>query len=117
MLSEAVLRRTVGGPEIMADQLRALVEKARKRNVKLQVLPFNCGAHPAVSGAFTLVTLDLGEAAVAEYVYVENRAGSITMDKASEIEIHRLTFDALRADALGPEKSIALIDKTAAELT
>lgn len=116
VLSEAVLRRIVGSPEIMAEQLRALVAKARRRNVKLQVLPFNCGAHPAVSGAFTMVTLDLGEAAVAEYVYVENRAGSVMMDKTAEIEIHRLTFDALRADALGPEKSMALIRKAIEEL-
>lgn len=116
VLSEAVLRRIVGGPEIMAEQLHALALKARKRNVKLQVLPFSCGAHPAVSGAFTLATLDLGDAAVAEYAYVENRAGSIMMDKAAEIEIHRLTFDALRADALGPGRSIALIEKAAAEL-
>lgn len=116
VLSEAVLRRVVGSSEIMAEQLRALVAKARKRNVKLQVLPFSCGAHPAVSGAFTMVTLDLGEAAVAEYVYVENRAGSLLMDKTAEIEIHRLTFDALRADALSPEKSITLIEKAATEL-
>ncbi|MER7541808.1 helix-turn-helix transcriptional regulator [Spirillospora sp. NPDC127506] len=116
VLSEAVLRRVVGSSEIMAEQLHALVAKARKRNVKLQVLPFSCGAHPAVSGAFTMVTLDLGEAAVAEYVYVENRAGSLLMDKTAEIEIHRLTFDALRADALSPEKSITLIEKAATEL-
>jgi hypothetical protein len=116
VLNEAVLRRVVGGPEIMAEQLRALASSARRRSVKLQVLPFSCGAHPAVSGPFTLVTLDLGEAALAEYVYVENRAGSLVMDKAAEIEIHRLTFDSLRADALSPDRSIALIEKAAAEL-
>jgi transcriptional regulator with XRE-family HTH domain len=116
VLSEAVLCRTVGDPGVMAEQLRALAVKARKRNVRLQVLPFSCGAHPAVSGAFTLLTLDLGEAAVAEYVYVENRAGSLVMDKRAEIEIHRLTFDSLRADALSPGESIDLIEKMAGEL-
>jgi transcriptional regulator with XRE-family HTH domain len=116
VLNEAVLRRTVGSPEIMAEQLQALAAVARRRNVKLQVLPFSSGAHPAVSGPFTLVTLDLGEAALAEYVYVENRAGSIVMDKTAEIEIHRLTFDSLRAEALSPDKSIALIEKAASEL-
>ncbi|MFI0356972.1 DUF5753 domain-containing protein [Actinomadura sp. 9N407] len=116
VLNEAVLRRTVGSPSIMAEQLHALQVKARQRNVKLQVLPFISGAHPAVSGPFTLLTLDLGEAAVAEYVYVENRAGALLMDKRAEIEIHRLAFDSLRADALSPGKSIALIEKAAAEL-
>ncbi|WUH99114.1 helix-turn-helix domain-containing protein [Spirillospora sp. NBC_00431] len=116
VLNEAVLRRVVGNPKIMSEQLQSLVVKARKRNVKVQVLPFSSGAHPAVSGPFTLVTLDLGEAAVAEYVYVENRAGALLMDKTTETDVHRLTFDALRADALSPEKSIALIEKATAEL-
>lgn len=116
VLNEAVLRRIVGSSKVMRAQLEALAAKARRRNVKVQVLPFATGAHPAVSGPFTLLSLDLGEAAVAEYVYVENRAGSLVMDKETEIAIHRLTFDALRADALSPEESIALIEKTAAEL-
>ncbi|GAA4104627.1 helix-turn-helix transcriptional regulator [Actinomadura miaoliensis] len=116
VLNEAVLRRNVGGPAVMVEQLHVLAAKARQRNVKLQVLPFSLGAHPAVSGAFTFLSLDLGEAALAEYVYVENRAGSLVMDKTTEIEIHRLTFDALRADALSPEESIDLIEKVAAGL-
>ncbi|MFI0406341.1 helix-turn-helix domain-containing protein [Actinomadura sp. 3N508] len=116
VLNEAVLRRVVGSPQVMAEQLQALATKARKRNVKIQVLPFSSGAHPAVSGPFTLVTIDLGESAVAEYAYVENRAGALLMDKTAEIDIHRLTFDALRADALSPEKSTALIERAAAEL-
>ncbi|MEU6749401.1 helix-turn-helix transcriptional regulator [Spirillospora sp. NPDC046719] len=116
VLNEAVLHRSVGGLQVMVDQLHSLVAKARQRNVKLQVLPFGSGAHPVVSGPFTLLTLDLSEAALAEYVYVENRAGALIMDKTAEIEIHRLTFDALRADALSPEKSIVLIEKVATEL-
>jgi transcriptional regulator with XRE-family HTH domain len=116
VLNEAVLRRIVGSPKIMTEQLHGLVATSRRRNVKLQVLPFSCGAHPAVSGAFTFLSLDLSESAVAEYVYVENRAGSLVMDKESEVAIHRLTFDALRADALSPERSVAFIEEVAAEL-
>jgi len=116
VLNEAVLRRIVGSPKIMRAQLEALAARARQRNIKLQVLPFTTGAHPAVGGPFTLLSLDLGKAALAEYVYVENRAGSLVMDREAEIAIHRLTFDTLRADALSPEESVALIEKTAAEL-
>jgi plasmid maintenance system antidote protein VapI len=56
---EAVLRRTVGGPEVMREQLLALVKKSRMRNVKIQILPFPRGAHPAMFGAFTLLSIDL----------------------------------------------------------
>jgi transcriptional regulator with XRE-family HTH domain len=116
VLNEAVLRRTVGSPEVMREQLRFLATRARRRNVKLQVLPFDAGAHPGTCGSFTLLALDLGEAAVSEYAYVENRAGSLLMDKIKEVETHRLAFDSLRAQALNPRESMALIDKTAAEL-
>lgn len=116
VLNEAVLRRIVGSPQIMAEQLHTLVAKARQRNVKLQVLPFSAGVHPATCGSFTLLSLDLGEAAVSEYAYVENRAGSLLMDKIREIETHRLAFDSLRAQALNPRESIALIDKATAAL-
>ena len=116
VLNEAVLRRTVGSLDVMREQLRLLVKRARQRNVKLQVLPFDAGAHPGTCGSFTLLALDLGEAAVSEYAYVENRAGSLLMDKIGEVETHRLAFDSLRAQALNPRESMALIDKTAAEL-
>ncbi|WP_165969230.1 helix-turn-helix transcriptional regulator [Actinomadura sp. KC06] len=115
VLDEAVLRRAVGSPQIMADQLGVLVSKARQRNIKLQVLPFSIGAHPGTCGSFTLLTLDLGDAAVSEYAYIENRAGALLMDKLPEIETHRLAFDSLRAQALSPRDSAAMIEKIAAE--
>jgi len=44
VLNEGVLRRLVGGPEVMAEQLVRLVEAAALPNVTLQVLPFAAGA-------------------------------------------------------------------------
>ncbi|WP_396454719.1 helix-turn-helix domain-containing protein [Actinomadura sp.] len=115
VLDEAVLRRAVGGPRVMAEQLRVLASAARRRNIKLQVLPFSIGAHPGTCGSFTVLTLDLGDAAVSEYAYVENRAGTLLMDKMPEVETHRLAFDSLRAQALSPRDSIAMLEKIAAE--
>ncbi|MFI6278368.1 DUF5753 domain-containing protein [Streptomyces sp. NPDC050988] len=43
VLEESVLRRTIGGPEIMRGQLLHLAEHSKRRNVTLQVLPLNCG--------------------------------------------------------------------------
>jgi len=96
--------------------LEALAARARQRNVTIQVLPFSAGVHAATCGSFTLLSLDLGEAAASEYVYVENRAGSLLMDKAREIDTHRLAFDSLRAQALSPRESIAFLEDAAAEL-
>ncbi|WP_158581394.1 helix-turn-helix domain-containing protein [Actinomadura spongiicola] len=115
VLDESVLHRAVGSSQIMAEQLRVLLTQARRRNIKVQVLPFSIGAHPGTCGSFTLLTLDLGDAAVSEYVYVENRAGSLLMDKVPEVETHRLAFDSLRAQALSPRDSIAMIEKIATD--
>src|SRR5690606_730285 len=70
VLDEAVLRRAVGGPRVMAEQLRVLASAARRRNIKLQVLSFSIGAHPGACGQFAVLCLYLGFAAVFEYAYV-----------------------------------------------
>ena len=50
VITEAVLRREVGGPDVMRDQARWLVEVATLPNVTVQVLPFSAGAHPGRPG-------------------------------------------------------------------
>src|SRR5882757_10715639 len=52
VLDEAVLRRGVGGPAVMADQLRSLCGAAALPQVHLQVLPFSAGGHIGVTGSF-----------------------------------------------------------------
>lgn len=54
VLDEAVLRREVGGPGVMARQLTRLVEAARLPHVRLRVLPFAAGAHIGVTGPFVI---------------------------------------------------------------
>lgn len=52
VLDEAVLRRPVGGPRVMAEQLRQLAAVAKLPHVRLQVLPFTAGSmsdSPALS--------------------------------------------------------------------
>jgi transcriptional regulator with XRE-family HTH domain len=116
VLNEAVIRRVVGGASVMREQLEALLGKAVLRNVTLQVMPFSRGAHPAMHGEFMIMTIDLGEAAASEYVYVEHRAGSLLMDKVAELETYKLTFSHLSAEALDSDESVAFIKRAAREL-
>ena len=44
-LNKCILRRPVGGPEIMAGQLDRLAESAELHNVSLRVVPFAAGFH------------------------------------------------------------------------
>lgn len=116
VLNEAALRRVVGGTTVMREQLEALVDKAALRNVTLQVMPFSRGVHPAMHGAFMIMTIDLGESAASEYAYVEHRAGSLLMDKVAELDTYKLTFSHLCAEALDSDESVAFMKRATREL-
>ena len=57
VLDEAVLHRMVGGRQIMAAQLARIMDVAPLPNVKVQVLPYEQGAHPAMESNFTILEL------------------------------------------------------------
>lgn len=107
IISEAALQQQVGGPEVMAAQYAKLVEQAERGNVIVQVLPSVKGAHPATAGQFAV--MEFREPYDPQVVYVESMTSSLYVE--SEVEIYRYTlaFDHLRAMALDPDESKALI--------
>ncbi|WP_149829298.1 helix-turn-helix domain-containing protein [Streptomyces tailanensis] len=58
LLDEAVLRRVVGSPDIMAEQIMHIVRLAEKGRVRIHVLPFAVGSHPIMQGMLTLMTFE-----------------------------------------------------------
>jgi transcriptional regulator with XRE-family HTH domain len=113
ILDEAVLRRNVGGPQVMHAQLTRLAEAARQTNITLQVLPFSTGAHIAMLGTFVL--LSFPEPGDADVVYLETDTSSLYLEEPPEIARYGEIFDHLRAAALAPRESAAFIDALAAE--
>lgn len=114
VLDEAVIRRNVGGREIMREQLQRLRDETEKRNVILQILPFDAGAHPGMLGSFTL--LDFPDPADPELVYVEGIANDELIEGHPEVRRYGVMFDQLRAMALSPRDSLEMIDATMIEL-
>ena len=111
VVDETVLYRPVGGREVLRAQLRHLVEAAALDTVTLQVLPAALGAHAALACAFTVLNFgDLGEPDIA---YVEHTLGALILDKEGDAARARLTFDRVRADALDPAESLAMIRRLA----
>jgi transcriptional regulator with XRE-family HTH domain len=55
ILDEAVIRRTMGSPELMRGQLNHLADASLWPNVTLQVLPFSSGPHPCLNGPFAII--------------------------------------------------------------
>jgi len=54
IVDEAVLRRQVGGPKVMREQLLRLKELNRKPNISIQIARFDIGAYIGMRGAFTV---------------------------------------------------------------
>jgi transcriptional regulator with XRE-family HTH domain len=114
ILDESVIRRTIGGPDVMRGQLARLVEASRKPNVTLQVLPFSSGSHAGLRGSFAI--LEFPERTDSDVAYVESVAGIIYLEKEREVKHCAEAFDRLRAAALSPGQSTDLIVEAAKEL-
>ncbi|MFF3984275.1 helix-turn-helix domain-containing protein [Streptomyces sp. NPDC001797] len=107
VLDEAVLRREVGGPGVMARQLERLVEAARLPQVRLQVLPFAAGAHIGITGPFVIFsfpsTSDL------DVVVIDQLTSSLYLERKEDLQAYTEAFDTLRIHALSPEDSLDYI--------
>jgi transcriptional regulator with XRE-family HTH domain len=109
VLDEAALRREVGGPEVMREQVRHLIEVAALPTVSVQVLPLRGGAHSAMDGALSL--LGFPDHNDPELLYIEHAGGALHIEDLDRVKAARLKFDQLRAEALSPEDSIELCEQ------
>ncbi|MGN5633499.1 helix-turn-helix domain-containing protein [Streptomyces sp. AC154] len=112
-LDEAVLRRRVGGPEVMAESLCHIAGLARRHRIILQVLPFSAGAHAALNGALKMMSFcDAPPLAYLEVLGV----GRLEDDPAA-VARYDLSYDLVAASSLSPDESLALIETVAEEFT
>jgi transcriptional regulator with XRE-family HTH domain len=113
LLDESALHQTIGGPEVMREQLEHLVMMAELNTVTLRVLPRNAGAHGGQTGSFVL--LDFPDPEDRTILYVEYATGSIQVEEPTEVWRAKLLFDHLLDRALNLEDSVALIEQVIAE--
>jgi hypothetical protein len=114
VINEAVIRRPVGGREVMREQIEHLIDLTGRRNVTLQILPFASGEHAAMHGAFKL--LKFPATGDPTKVYLEQQIGGFYTQKPHEVDRYALMFDHLRARALGPEQTAQMMRAIAVEL-
>jgi transcriptional regulator with XRE-family HTH domain len=107
ILDEAVLRRPIGGPDVLRRQLRRLVEVSERPTVTIQVLPFAVGAHRALAGSFTV--LEFPGDSDHPLVYCEGMTGGVFRSRPEEVRSYRASLDSLRSVALSPDDSVAII--------
>ncbi|MDH6579493.1 helix-turn-helix transcriptional regulator [Kitasatospora sp. MAP5-34] len=127
ILDETALRRTIGGPHVMRDQMAALLTMSTLSHVTIQVLPFTSGQHAEFGGSLTLTiqVLPFTSGQHAEFggsltllttserslvAYVEGSRSGELEDEPEKLAVLRESYDLLRAQALSPGDSVAMIN-------
>ncbi len=105
LIDEAALRRMIGGPAVMREQLDFLIESAARPNVTVQVLPFGLGAYGPMPTALLLL-LDFPETDAPCAAYTEEISGLAMLEEQDEVEpLDGIWRDAASA-ALTPGQSV-----------
>ncbi|MFD9815528.1 helix-turn-helix domain-containing protein [Streptomyces sp. NPDC059080] len=116
VLDESALRRVVGSPAVMREQLEHLVEMSALPHVTVQVLPYDTGAHAGMSGTFSI--LEFNATSDSSVVYIEGVTSDLYLEKTNDVNKYTIMYEHLRAQALNAEQSrdfIAAIAKRHAD--
>lgn len=107
ILDESAIRRVVGGPAVMRTQIQSLMTWSEQAKITIQAVPFTVGAHPGTAGSF--IILGFAEPGEADVVYMETIGGNLSVDNAEEVGRYATAFDHLRAVALSPSDTRAML--------
>ncbi|MEU2620545.1 helix-turn-helix transcriptional regulator [Streptomyces sp. NPDC007157] len=111
VLEEAPLRRPIGGTMVWRRQLEHLLEVARLHNVMLQVMPLKSEVHSGLDGRIELLKFPDGTAVGRSDGAFNGRPTS----DPKELRVLELQYGTIRAQALSPGESLALIKQLLGE--
>ncbi|MGW7315765.1 helix-turn-helix domain-containing protein [Streptomyces sp. NPDC054865] len=111
VLDESVLRRAVGGPDVMREQLEHLNRLSTQPHITVQVLPHDAGAHPGISGQFSILTF--ADAPGKGTVYLERFTSDLYLEKRSDVQHYSVMFEHLQAKAANPDSTHRFITQAA----
>ncbi|KUO12199.1 DNA-binding protein [Streptomyces sp. DSM 15324] len=110
VLSESLIRSPLLADPDMAEQLDRIVELADRRRITPQIVPRKRGAYPLMAASIMVMTFPEAP----PLVYTEASFSGDTIDDPGLVQEYRKAYDRLRAVALSPDTSLAMI-KAAAE--
>jgi hypothetical protein len=103
IIAESALRTTCVGEGVMRDQLSRLLDRGRRPNVTIQVLPSDAPPHAGQVGSYSLLSFE--EQADLDAVHVESLTSASYVEEAEHVSVYRDAFERLRVAALSPELS------------
>ncbi|MGW9205699.1 helix-turn-helix domain-containing protein [Embleya sp. NPDC055664] len=112
VINEAVIRRAMGDPHVMRDQLTHLVEMSELPHITLQVLSFAAGGHAGMDGAFMMLGFEGDDSGV---VYRESITDAAYVEDPDGVALYTAAFDQMRDRALDPAASRDMMTAAATE--
>jgi hypothetical protein len=112
VIPEGVLRHLVGGPVAMAEQLEKLIGLAATPGTVLQVLPFTASEYAGGDGAIAIY--DFADSP--SVCYTECYGGGRVVEARDEVADLVMVLSMIRASALSPADSVALMRKIRSEI-
>lgn len=107
VIDETVLRRPVGGPPVMREQITRLIQAAEQPGITVQVIPFAAGWHPALYGMFWIYRF--ADDRLPDIVYTEALTGAMYLNKPGETAQYTQALDTMCAQAASPEQTITIL--------
>ena len=107
ILWESVITNPMLSAEIHREQLSAILEAGKRKNVTVQVLPFSAGAVAWSTYAFS--SFSFGTEPTVEAVTMDNLRGTSVLEAPEDLATYANAYDQLRSAALGPDASARLI--------
>ncbi|MGP4021354.1 helix-turn-helix domain-containing protein [Saccharopolyspora sp. 5N708] len=106
-IDETALLRPVGGPRVMAEQLRQVVSASEEPNVTIRVLPLELGAHACLSGTFVIYEFVKSR----PVVYLEGRSSGAFIDAPEDVGLFWDALKHLETQASNSPASQEILDK------
>lgn len=111
VMEEALIRRTLGDPEMMRGQWDRILELGRRHHIEIQIMPMKCDEHAGLGGPFTLMETDRGQ----RIAYVEVQQVSRLHTDRKRVRELELKYGIIRAQALSPSASLAYVEQLLGE--
>ena len=113
VIDEIVLRRPIGGPSVMREQVLHLVDASERGVVRLQIVPLSAGMYRGLDGAFVLATFG-GDG---DMIYLENAIRGQVVENPTDVAGFRRVWEELRCEALPRTQSVTMLREAAAAWT
>ncbi|MDG4798563.1 DUF5753 domain-containing protein [Micromonospora sp. WMMD1082] len=109
VVDECALRRPVGGPQVMREQLQALVTASEQPHVRVHVVPWSVGAYAGLDGPFVIATSRDHRIAA----YLDTQLQGQVVSDPDDIAAILAAWEDVRGEALSHRQSVDLVREVA----